>query len=941
MVPMDAAPGRLTGITRSGSPINFSTQTVKGVDYAFFPAQAGTYQVAYSVDTTPPAISNVVASPQPGGTATISWTTDEASNSRVDYGTSPGSLNLSVSDGATVTSHSVTLNGLAAGATYYYRVRSADPAGNASFSPPTADPPSSFVTPLGSMTDTTVADFSAGQGDAGSYIGQGGDGEVMLAPTAGSEFTGTSLPAGWFATPWQPGGGATVAGGAIAVDGAASGTTGTFDAGHVLEFLGTFSGAAHQHVGFGVDFNNQPWAMFSTAGGGGLSARTNGTSTSIAGNWFGSPHLFRIQWTTTDVTYFIDGQQVASHAIGVTTPMRPLISDFDLGGGSVSVDWMRMDPYAASGSFTSRVFDAGGPTTWGAASWNADVPAGTSQTVSVRTGNSSAPDGTWSNFMTLSAPGASVGASARYLQYRVSSTSAGSGTPIFRDISFQVSGEPPGPDTTPPTITAVTPTPAANGTSATITWTTNEASSSRVDYGTSAGSLNQTTNDAALVSSHSVTLNGLTPGTPYFFRVRSTDASNNEATSPITTDPPATFTTSIQAAPAITSVLATAGTNGATATITWTTDVASDSRVDYGTAPGSLTSQVNNANLVTAHSMGLTGLNAGTTYYFRVRSANAQGNASVSPAQADPPAQFVTPVLTATNTTFADFSAGTTGSNTYVSQTQNGEVILDPTRGAEFMGTSLPNQWTSTVWQTGGTAAVGQGVVTLDGARVGTSNAFSSGRTVEFVATFGGQADQNAGFGTDFSNPTWAAFGTTTGGALYARSSASSTNQQTTLLSGNWLGSPHLFRIDWGATSITFWIDGVQVAQHTRTIRTNLRPLASDRTLGGGNLVVDWMRMSPYSSSGTYTRVLDAGSIQRWDTVSWLSDAPAGTTLVVSVRTGNTPTPGTGWTSYRTITASGGSINLRARYLQYRIQMSRTNAITTPALREISFVIQG
>jgi hypothetical protein len=293
------------------------------------------------------------------------------------------------------------------------------------------------------------------------------------------------------------------------------------------------------------------------------------------------------------------------------------------------------------------------------------------------------------------------------------------------------------------------------------------------------------------------------------------------------------------------------------------------------------------------------------------------------------------------NTTFADFSAGTTGSNTYVSQTENGEVILDPSRGAEFTGTTIPSQWTATLWQTGGTATVGQGVVTMDGARVGTSNTFGSGRTVEFVATFSGQPNQDAGFGTNFSNRPWAAFGTTTGGALYARSSVSTTNQQDTLIPGNWLGSPHLYRIDWSSTTITFWIDGVQVAQHTRTITTNLRPLASDLTLGNGNLVVDWMRMSPYSSSGTYTRVLDAGSSQRWDTVGWLADVPAGTTLVVSVRTGNTPTPGTGWTSFRTITTSGGSINLRARYLQYRIQMTRTSAITTPALREISFVIQG
>ena len=89
----------------------------------------------------------------------------------------------------------------------------------------------------------------------------------------------------------------------------------------------------------------------------------------------------------------------------------------------------------------------------------------------------------------------------------------------------------------------MTATPAANGTSATITWTTNEPGTSRVDYGTSADALNQTLNDPALVTSHSVNLTGLTPGTTYFFRVRSTDAATNEATSPVAANPPASFTT--------------------------------------------------------------------------------------------------------------------------------------------------------------------------------------------------------------------------------------------------------------------------------------------------------------------------------------------------------------------------------------------------------------
>ena len=208
---------------------------------------------------------------------------------------------------------------------------------------------------------------------------------------------------------------------------------------------------------------------------------------------------------------------------------------------------------------------------------------------------------------------------------------------------------PPPPDTTPPTITAVNAAPAANGTSATITWTTNEPSSSRVDYGTSAGSLNLNTNDATLVTSHSATLSSLTPGTTYFFRVSSTDAANNGATSPITADPPASFTTPTQdtTPPTITAVNAAPAPNGTSATITWTTNEPSSSRVDYGTSAGSLTLTSNDAALVTSHSVTLVNLTPGTAYFFRARSTDAANNEATSPVTADPPASFTTPMQAA------------------------------------------------------------------------------------------------------------------------------------------------------------------------------------------------------------------------------------------------------------------------------------------------------
>jgi hypothetical protein len=47
MVPTSAAAGPLTAVTLNGSPVAFTKQTIKGVEYAFFSAGAGTYRATY------------------------------------------------------------------------------------------------------------------------------------------------------------------------------------------------------------------------------------------------------------------------------------------------------------------------------------------------------------------------------------------------------------------------------------------------------------------------------------------------------------------------------------------------------------------------------------------------------------------------------------------------------------------------------------------------------------------------------------------------------------------------------------------------------------------------------------------------------------------------------------------------------------------------------
>ena len=65
--------------------------------------------------------------------------------------------------------------------------------------------------------------------------------------------------------------------------------------------------------------------------------------------------------------------------------------------------------------------------------------------------------------------------------------------------------------------------------------------------------------------------------------------------------------------------------------------------------------------------------------------------------------------------------------------------------------------------------------------------------------------------------------------------------------------------------------------------------------------------------------VYNAGSGKIWSSLSWTTAGlPSGETLVVEVRTGNTPTPNDGNSSPWTAVANGADIVTPGQYLQYR-----------------------
>ncbi len=84
------------------------------------------------------------------------------------------------------------------------------------------------------------------------------------------------------------------------------------------------------------------------------------------------------------------------------------------------------------------------------------------------------------------------------------------------------------------------------------------------------------------------------------------------------------------------------------------------------------------------------------------------------------------------------------------------------------------------------------------------------------MATFGGQTIQHVGFGVDLNNSAnWAIFSTKSTEHLH-RPHQQRRRGHRDALPGSLLGSPHLYRIEWDASEVRFYVDGALVATHAR-----------------------------------------------------------------------------------------------------------------------------
>ena len=120
----------------------------------------------------------------------------------------------------------------------------------------------------------------------------------------------------------------------------------------------------------------------------------------------------------------------------------------------------------------------------------------------------------------------------------------------------------------------------------------------------------------------------------------------------------------------------------------------------------------------------------------------------------------------------------------------------------------------------------------------------------------------------------------------------------------------------------------------------------------GSNVNINWMRVAPYSTPGTYTsQIFNAGTQVTWNTVTVVGTTtpidgvvigadgyqPAGTNLTMYVRMGNTPTPDSTWTSFLPYADfAGATIGTYSQYLQFEAVLSTSNPDQTPDLSGVS-----
>jgi len=511
-----------------GSPINAGALTGNPVSYTVNNLGIGTFYFAVtaydaggveskfsnevSKTFTAPVISAVASTAVTSSTASITWTTSVAASTQIFYGTTAAYGASTAINSSLTTNHIQTISGLQSSTTYHFSVQSIDASGDVSTS--------------GDNIFTTAA--------------------VRIPPVLSGIAAGNITPTSAVIT-W---------------------TT------NVLSTTEVFYGTTSAY-GSSTPLN---------------SSLLTSHSATLTGLQASTTYHYNVQSADSAGDLSISGDLVFTTP-AASTPTGPLISGV-----------IANNPTSSSAVVT----------------WTTDV-ASTSQVVYGTTtayGSLTTLDASLvtSHSQTLSG----LQPSTTY-HYSVESADAAGHQSTSADYLLTTSAAPPAPVISSILAGGIT------SSSAVVTWTTDVASTSQIAYGTTTAYGSLTTINTSAVTAHSQTIVGLQPGTTYHFQVLSGVQGGGLSSSPDQT----LATASATNGPVIGSVdpayVASSGI-----IVTWSTDVASTSQVEYGptAAYGSLTPL--SSILSTHHAEAVSNLQPSTTYHYRVRSANASGVLSMS-----------------------------------------------------------------------------------------------------------------------------------------------------------------------------------------------------------------------------------------------------------------------------------------------------------------------
>ena len=486
-------------------------------------------------DTTPPVISAVSAGTPTSSSAAITWTTDEASDSQIDYGTTSAYGSSTTLNTTLVTSHAQSLSGLLPNTPYHYRVKSRDASGNLATS--------------GDFTFTTQAAVS-------------GATPVIIDTDIFSDADDVGALATAFALQLKGEANVIAIGVNMPTDRPSVATNSWKCAAAIAQFYG-FGG-----VPIGADMPDNgtqtntvdfvgPCAAFASPSTPApdtavnvyrraLASQPNGSVVMIGTGY--EENLAALLASPADSISPLTGHDLVAQKVkelvlmGGGYPSRPGENNLEgnpAAAQNVSNNWptkIVWDGYEVgdamlTGQTVSNVHPSNSPVR---AAYEAFV--GPSHAIfsydlvavyhAIRPNDPIFTE-VGPGFNTIDSSGDNSFALGAGNQYYLTLSSASAADAAEEALLDTL---PSGTDTTPPVISSVSSgTPSSSG--ATITWTTNEPSSTQVDYGTTPAYGTSTTLNATLVTSHTQTLSGLTANTPYHFRVDSRDAAGNLASS--------------------------------------------------------------------------------------------------------------------------------------------------------------------------------------------------------------------------------------------------------------------------------------------------------------------------------------------------------------------------------------------------------------------------